>query len=83
MKYGCPVASANTGSLLEICSEAALMFNPKNVDEIAESLSKIINDKTLANKLIEKGFKQEKKFTWGKTIKEMVQVYQEVTSRSV
>ena len=78
MACGCPAAAANTASLPEVCGEAALMVNPEEIREIGEGLIRLIRDDRLRKKLIQKGLKQAKKFSWEKVAKETVEVYKRV-----
>ncbi len=81
MACGTPVASSNRSSLPEVGGDAALYFNPENVEEIAQTLLKIVNDHALAVKLSQKGIDQSKKFTWRQTAYQTLQVYKEVLNK--
>lgn len=63
MSCGCPVISSNASSLPEVCGEAALYFNPNNIDDIVKCMQKIIEDKDIANSLILKGNENIKRFS--------------------
>lgn len=80
MSNGCPVIISNVSSLPEAGGEAALYVDPQNVDDIKEKLKLIIEDQKLRKKLIEKGYKQVKKFSWEKTAKETLRVLEEVAN---
>ncbi len=75
MGCGVPVASSNTSSLPEACGEAALYFNPHNIEAIAYEMEKIIRDESLRIDLIKKGFEQCQKFSWEKMGEQMYEVY--------
>lgn len=74
MKYGCPVVTSNVSSLPEAGGDAALYVNPLDVEDIKKNLELIINNEKLRLGLIEKGYKQVKKFSWEKTAKETLTV---------
>lgn len=74
MKFGCPVVTSNVSSLPEAGGDAALYFNPEDVDDIVKSLESIIQSSELRDKLIKKGYEQVKKFSWEKTAKETLKV---------
>lgn len=78
MVCGCPVVAANTASLPEVCGKAAVMVNPNKIGEISEGLMRVIRDDGLKRKLIQKGLKQAKKFSWEKAAKQTIDVYQRV-----
>lgn len=78
MSYGCPVITSNISSLPEAGGDAALYIDPTNVSDIAAKMSELLSSEKLRNELIEKGYKQVKKFSWEKTAKETLAVLQEV-----
>lgn len=83
MACGCPVVCANSSSLPEVCGEAALMVDPHDDNGIAKAIERITTDRKLTNDLIEKGFKQSKKFFWEKTAKETVNVYHQIANEKL
>jgi glycosyltransferase involved in cell wall biosynthesis len=64
MAAGVPVAVSCSASLPEVCGEAALYFDPFNVDDIANKLIQIASDEGLRGQLREKGLMRSKIFTW-------------------
>jgi glycosyltransferase involved in cell wall biosynthesis len=44
--------------------DAGLLFDPRNPNDLAEKIEKIINDKALTVELIKKGKIRAKHFTW-------------------
>jgi len=78
MQYGCPVATSNVSSLPEAGGEAALYFNPEDVDDIVRVLGLMIKDERLRNEMVKNGYEQVKKFSWDKTAKETIKVLEEV-----
>jgi len=82
MQRGCPVITSNISSLPEAGGDAAMYVDPENVNDIAEKMNKLINDKKLREELVEKGKKQVKKFSWEKAAKETLEVLQQVAGKS-
>ena len=78
MQCHTPVASSNTSSLPEACGEAALYFDPHDIEEIAYALEKIILDGDLRKKLINAGINQCEKFSWETMAKQMLEKYVEI-----
>ncbi len=72
---GAPVVSSNSTCLPEVYGDAALYFDPTDVDEIASSVEKIMEDPKLKKSLIEKGHKRVKLFSWKKMAQETLDVY--------
>jgi glycosyltransferase involved in cell wall biosynthesis len=64
MAAGVPVAVAHAASLPEVCGEAALYFNPLEVEDIAAKLIAIASHPELRQQLREKGLKHSRLFTW-------------------
>lgn len=75
MACGCPVACSNTSSLPEVTKDAALMFNPYNIEEISEAIHKVTTNRQFCDRLIAKGFNRIKNFSWKKTQEETFKIY--------
>jgi glycosyltransferase involved in cell wall biosynthesis len=67
MHRGVPVACANASSLPEVAGDAALLFDPRDVGEIAASLERLLDDPALAASLRAKGLARAAAFTWART----------------
>lgn len=74
MFQGCPVCCSNTSCLPEIAGDAALFFDPNDIDDIAHTLLKICDDK-IRSELREKGFLNLKRFSWESCARETLDVY--------
>jgi len=71
---GVPVVASNTSSIPEITNNSALLVEPKNPEQIAQAVYKMIDDKTLRDKLIELGFDNVKRFSWEKCARETLRI---------
>ncbi len=80
MSLGCPVVLAKATSLPEVAADAALYFDPLNPDDIAGKLKQVLGSETLRKKLVERGLKRAKKFSWESMAKETLATYQEAAS---
>jgi glycosyltransferase involved in cell wall biosynthesis len=78
MAHGTPVVTANTTSLPEVVGKAAVLVNPENVFEISRALYKVLMDQPLREKLKAAGIEQAQKFSWEKSVRRMIEVYEEV-----
>ena len=78
MACGCPVVVSNAASLPEVCGDAAYYVDPYNVESIAEGIYKVLTDETLRQSLIQKGIERAKLFSWEKSAKEYISVFEEV-----
>lgn len=74
MKAGSPVICSNSSSLPEVAGEAAIFITPSNVFDLEKALFDLL-DNSIRKDLINLGYKQSKKFSWGKTYKETLEVY--------
>jgi len=78
MACGCPVITSSSGAMPEIAGEAALLVKPTSVDEIYQATARVLEDKALRTKLVNKGFAQAKKFSWEKNARQTLSVFKEL-----
>jgi len=64
MACGCPVVASNTSSIPEVCGEAALYVNPYDIGNIAEGVTRVLNDTDLRARMIYLGLQRSKLFSW-------------------
>jgi glycosyltransferase involved in cell wall biosynthesis len=64
MAAGVPVVVAHAASLPEVCGEAALYFDPLEVDDIAAKLVEIASSPETWRNLRDKGLTHSKLFSW-------------------
>lgn len=74
----CPVILSNTSCFPEIAGDAAIYFNPNEVDDIKNKIEMVLNDTNLRKKLIEKGTERINHFSWEKTAIETKMVYESI-----
>jgi glycosyltransferase involved in cell wall biosynthesis len=72
---GLPVASSNATALGDQVRDAGLLFDPRDVVEIAGALERMATNKQLREDLREKGYRRAKHFDWEKTAKAYRAVY--------
>lgn len=75
MACGSPVITTNVSSLPEVGGEAVVYVSPKNPEQLAHEIERLLNSDELRNEYIKKGFEQAKKFSWDKTSKMTEDVY--------
>ena len=78
MACGCPVITSNVSSLPEFVSDAGIMVNPLNIDELANKIYEVLTNYKLRKKMIKDGLKRAKFFTWEKTAEKTLQIYNKV-----
>lgn len=74
MSCNIPIAASRTTSIPEVVKDAALLFNPRNVESIANSMERIIKDKELIKQLVINGQNQVKNFSWEKCAEETLEL---------
>jgi glycosyltransferase involved in cell wall biosynthesis len=78
MACGAPVACSNTSSLPEVAGDAALTFDPADVDGITGALRRLLTDAALRADLRERGLEQAARFSWEKTAQQTLALYQKL-----
>ena len=78
MVCGCPVILSNTSSLPEIAEDAALYFEPNDVNGLSMAIMEILYNAAVRESLIAKGYEQAKKFSWKKMTEEYLETAKSV-----
>jgi glycosyltransferase involved in cell wall biosynthesis len=78
MAHGTPVVTSNVSSLPEVVGNAAVLVHPENVFEIMRALHRVLLDQPLREKMKERSYRQVTKFSWEKSVRRIMDVYQEV-----
>jgi glycosyltransferase involved in cell wall biosynthesis len=71
---GVPVATSNISSMPEVAGEAAVYFDPKNTVEMKNMIKSVLMDRSLADRLKEKGKGRLKDFSWEKCAEQTLSV---------
>lgn len=83
MACGTPVITSNTSSLPEVAGEAALFVDPYDVEEITAAMRLVLEDSALARDLRERGLDHAKKFSWQKTARQTISVYEKLLGEQI
>jgi glycosyltransferase involved in cell wall biosynthesis len=75
MARGVPVACADRSSLPEVAGDAALLFDPESVTEMAACIDKLLHDRGTAERLRAAGPPQAAKFSWRRSAEQTVVSY--------
>lgn len=75
MACGCPVACSNTSSLPEVAGDAALLFDPWSVSDIAATLCRALATPTLRSELSALGLERANRFTWRSAAQQTLKIY--------
>ncbi len=77
MASGVPVICSNAASLREVAGNAALMFDPDDVDALAGHIARLWEDEALRKDLIARGTANAARFSWDACARQVGEVYRE------
>lgn len=80
MASGCPVASSNTSSMPEVLGDAAAYFNPNVPSEIAAVMTDLFHNSAIREELVRAGLARAAHYSWERTAKMTLEVYEQVLS---
>ena len=80
---GTPTACSNVASLHELATDAALIFDPLDTEDIAQTLLRLWSDDALCQDLIARGHKRASNFTWERTACTFRAHYRRLTGRQL
>ncbi len=75
---GVPVVTASTTALPEVGGDAALYVDPADVGALAAAMERVVGDRALRGRLIERGRARAALFSWDRTAARTLQVYAQV-----
>ena len=82
MACGCPVASSASASLAEAVGEAALVFDPRSVEAIADAIDRIASDRTLREALRAAGRERAARYSWSRAAQRHRSIYERAAATS-
>ena len=80
MARGVPVACSDRGAVAEVAGDAALLFDPESESAIAESITRLLSDRELAERLARDGRERARGFTWKATAEGTLASYRRALS---
>jgi glycosyltransferase involved in cell wall biosynthesis len=78
MAHGAPVVASDATSLPEIYGEAAHYFKPLDAQDMAVKIAAVINDSSLRQQLIARGYEQAAKYSWATMAEQTLAIYEKV-----
>jgi glycosyltransferase involved in cell wall biosynthesis len=81
MACGTPVLTSRQSAMEEVCGEAAVLVDPRNVAEMTAGLQTLLTDGAQRECLRERGFERVKQFTWAKTAQKTAALYEQVLEK--
>jgi glycosyltransferase involved in cell wall biosynthesis len=81
MACGTLVVTSNVTAMPETAGDAALLVDPRSVEEIAQAIERIVEDEALRQQLRERGLEQAATFSWARTCSQVQQVLATLSDR--
>lgn len=78
MALGVPVILSNIEPMKTVGGEAALSFDPLDIEAMAQAIESVFNDDTLHQNMIRKGKAHAAAMTWTRAAEETLKVYQTI-----
>ncbi len=75
MACGTPVACSNVSSLPEVVGDATLLFDPLEVDSMADALARLLAGADLRAEMDERGLQRAACFSWERTTRQTLEAY--------
>jgi len=79
---GCPVVTSNISSLPEVAGDAAILVDPYSAESIRDGINQVLNNRELRDGLIQKGFKNVRRYSWPAIAKQYYVLYREVMANT-
>ncbi|MBL7053539.1 MAG: glycosyltransferase family 4 protein [Candidatus Portnoybacteria bacterium] len=76
MTYQIPVVSSKATCLPEILGQAAIYFNPEDIEDMKQKIKLVLEDKQLQKELILEGNKKIREYSWVKMAQEVLREYE-------
>lgn len=78
MACGLPVITSSSSCLPEVVSDAAILFDPYDSDDLKAKMELLIENEKLAESLRQKGLKRASQFTWEDAGQKIYDIYNEL-----
>lgn len=83
MAHGTPVVSSDATCIPEVCGNAAHYFNALKPQDIAEKVTEVLHNPTLAEQLRTNGYVRLKKYSWKHMANQTLTVYKELLGETI
>ncbi len=78
MACGTPVIASNAGGIPDVAGDAAKLVPPENIEGFAHGMVEILSSEALRKEMIQKGFDRVGMFSWERTARDTLKVYEEL-----
>lgn len=80
MACGCPVIASNSTSIPEVGGDSVLYVDPYSVENITQTMYRVLTDAELRKSLSDRGLARAKLFSWDKTARNVCQIFEDCLS---
>src|SRR5262245_15635555 len=81
MACGAPVITSNNSSMREVAGEAAILVDPRNVQQMTDALTRVVEDDRTREEFSTKGLSRAAEFSWQTTALLTLDAYREAVER--
>jgi glycosyltransferase involved in cell wall biosynthesis len=78
MASALPVLTSNCSALPEAAGNAAILVNPRDVEEMAAGLERLAQDENLRATLVQRGLARAGQFSWRSAVEKTWEIYREI-----
>src|SRR3954471_10791062 len=78
MASGTPVVTSNVSSLPEVAGDAAVLVDPHDTRSIEQGMRRALTDPALAAEMRQRGLLRAREFSWERSVRRTLEVYQKV-----
>jgi glycosyltransferase involved in cell wall biosynthesis len=79
---GTPVIAANTSSIPEVVGESACLFDPQDVETLAQHIQAMLDNPAMMAGMRQQGLAQAQKYSWAGSAEKMITVYKEALAEA-
>lgn len=78
MGCGTAVLTSNSSSLPEVAGDAARQLSPQDQPAWTENMAELLTNSALSDQLVQAGFAQVRQFSWEKSARQLLKIYQQL-----
>jgi glycosyltransferase involved in cell wall biosynthesis len=78
MSCGTPVAASNCSSLPEVLGDAGRFFDPRDAENMSQTIGQILSDEKERKTMREKGLARAEQFMWKKAAEDTLCIFNEL-----
>ncbi len=82
MACGTPVVVANNSSLPEVVGEAGRLFDPDDIQALAEHIVTVLDDQEIVATMRQKGMKQARLYNWSESGQKLNSIYMKALAKT-